>query len=330
MLKIGKEMLFLSENDVKDCISTREAVELAELGVSKDGDGLVAGDKYYMDFGPGFMKPFSGYIQGQKQAFAKVFTLFPDNPEKYGISTTCSLVVLFDSETGMPVCFMEAKWITGLKTGASTAVTIKHLKKDSDRVVAIIGAGLQGVTHLEALNEVMDMTEIRIYDKFLEKSESFARDLGSKYGLNIIPKNSPKEAIEGADIVVTITTGKEIMVRKEWLKPGALVARMGTFYEIDPELLLQADKLIVDRWSYTAQRVAEVRELIDKKRLSREDVHAEWPEIISGKKPGRESDEEFILYTGLGIWGEYAAILPRVFENAMSKKIGKIMEIDQA
>jgi ornithine cyclodeaminase len=97
---------------------------------------------------------------------------------------------------------------------------------------------------------------------------------------------------------------------------------MGSYQEVALNLLLEADKLVIDRWAYVSYRVPEMVELIQAGKLSKEDVHAEWPDIVSGKATGRESQEEIILYIALGIWGEYAAILPAVFRRAKELGLG--------
>ena len=127
-MPIPKSILYLSEDDVKKTLSVAEAVDLAEKGIKSDAAGNVNGDKFYMDVSDnGFIKPFSGYIEGEHYAFVKSFSYFPGNPEKYSRPTTSSQVIIIDSETGLPACFMGADWVTGLKTASSTVVTTSYL-----------------------------------------------------------------------------------------------------------------------------------------------------------------------------------------------------------
>jgi ornithine cyclodeaminase/alanine dehydrogenase-like protein (mu-crystallin family) len=186
--------------------------------------------------------------------------------------------------------------------------------------MALFGAGGLGRTHLLCFNEVFDLDEVRVVDVVPGVAERFASELAEKTGLSIVIPPSPEAAVRDADLVVTVTTGSAVNVEYPWLKPGAFVARMGTYQEVALELLLEADKLVVDRWAYVSYRVPEMVELIQAGRLSADDVHAEWPDIAAGRASGRESQEEIILYIALGIWGEYAAILPAVYRRA--KKLG--------
>jgi ornithine cyclodeaminase len=112
------------------------------------------------------------------------------------------------------------------------------------------------------------------------------------------------------------------MVHTAWVKPGAFVAKMGSYQEVELSLLTSADKVIVDCWRYVRPRVPELITLGERDEFSEKDVHAEWPDIVGGRVPGRESDDEIILYIALGIWGEYAAILPQVYRRAIELGLG--------
>lgn len=317
---IPRDILYLTEEEVMQCMTPGEAVPLAEKGITADAVGEVAGNKFYMNVGEaGFIKPFSGYILGEEYAYVKAFTYFEGNLKR-GLPVTDSMVILFDAETGLPACIMEANWITAVKTGASTAITAKYLARPGSKVLTIFGAGGLGRMHLLCANEVFDFDEVRIVDIIPEAAERFAAEMGEQTGLSIVIPPSPEAAVRGADIIMTVTTGRAVNVETPWVKPGAFIARMGSYQEVSLDLLLEVDKLVVDRWVYVSPRVPEVIELVNAGRLSQDDVHAEWPDIVGGRAPGRESDDEIILFIALGIWGEYAAILPQVFRNA--KKLG--------
>jgi alanine dehydrogenase len=319
---ISRDILYLTEADMAHCLAAGEAVRLAEKGIKADGAGRVAGNKFYMNVGDrGFIKPFSGYLDGEEYAFVKSFGFFEGNQTK-GLPVTDSMVMLFDASTGLPACIMEANWITTMKTGASTAVTAKYLARSDSRVMTIFGAGGLGRTHLLCFNEVFDLDEVRVVDVIPGVAERFASEMGEMTGLSIMIPLSPEAAVRDADLVVTVTTGSAVNVERRWLKPGAFIARMGSYQEVALNLLLEADKLIVDRWAYVSYRVPEIVELIQAGKLSEKDVHAEWPDIVVGRAPGRESQDEIILYIALGIWGEYAAILPSVFRRAKELGLG--------
>jgi ornithine cyclodeaminase/alanine dehydrogenase-like protein (mu-crystallin family) len=320
------EILYLVEGEVKQCVTMQEAVALSDKGIQADAVGQVVGDKFYMHIGNrGFIKPFSGHLEDEECAYVKTFSFFEGNRAK-GLPVTSSMVLLFDAGTGLPTCIMEGNWITALKTGASTAVTAKYLARPDSKVATIFGAGGLGRMHLLGLAEVFNLEEVRVVDVIPEAAERFAAEMGQRTGLPIIIHPSPETAVRGADIIITVTTGSAVNVKVPWVKPGAFIARLGSYQEIALDLFLKADKLVVDRWQYVSYRVPEMIQLIKEGKLRREDVHAEWPDIVGGRAPGRESNDEIILYIALGIWGEYAAILPHAYRRAKELRLGKRLE----
>lgn len=322
-MELGEELLVLSESDIKSVFDMRDAVKLAEEGIKADSEGRVLGDKFYMDLnGRGFVKPFSGYIESNEQFFVKVFTFFADNPARYGLHSTLGMVIIHDAETGAPVAIMEPTWVTALRTGASTAITAKYLANPDSSTLTIFGAGTLGRTHLEGLSEVFDLEEVRVVDPIREARENYVEEMSEKVDARIHPIDSAREAVRGSDIVITVTTANEPIIKKEWLEPGMFLAKLGSYQEIDPQVVLSVDKFVVDNWEYTGKRAPELIELSKKGLISKESIHAEYPEIVAGAKPGRESRNEKILYIALGLWGEYAAILPEIYRRASKMGLG--------
>jgi ornithine cyclodeaminase/alanine dehydrogenase-like protein (mu-crystallin family) len=185
-MPIPKSILYLSEGDVQKTLTVAEAVDLAEKGIKADGAGDVNGDKFYMNVSDnGFIKPFSGYIEGEQYAFVKSFSYFPGNPEKYSRPTTASQVILIDAETGLPACFMGADWVTGLKTASSTVVTTSYLARPESEIVTIFGAGTLGRLHLKALAERFDLKQAYYVDIIPEVAETCAADLENELGFSV-------------------------------------------------------------------------------------------------------------------------------------------------
>lgn len=324
-MPIPESILYLSETDVQKTMTVAEAVDLAEKGIKADAAGNVNGDKFYMDVGEkGFIKPFSGYIQGEQFAFVKSFSYFPGNPDKYRRPTTASQVILIDAETGLPVCFMGADWVTGLKTAASTVVTTSYLALPESGTVTIFGAGTLGRLHLKALDKRFNLEQAYFIDIIPEVANKCANELKQELGFPVeaVSLTDREEAVRSSDIIFTVTTGSQELVYKEWLKPGTFIARLGSYQEVALDVITEADKVIVDRWKYVSPRIPEVIQLVNEGKFSQDKVYAEWPDIVSGNVPGRESEAEIIIYIALGIWGEYAAILPEVYRRARSLGLG--------
>ena len=324
-MPIPKSILYLSEDDVQKTLTVAEAVDLAEKGIKEDAAGRVNGDKFYMDVSDnGFIKPFSGYIEGEQYAFVKSFSYFPGNPEKYSRPTTSSQVILVDAETGMPACFMGADFVTGLKTASSTAVTSAYLAKTESEVVTIFGAGTLGRLHLAALSERFNLKQAYFIDILPEVAAACATELEAEVGFPVaaVSLEARESVVRESDIIFTVTTGSQELVYRKWLKPGAFVARLGSYQEVAYDVITEVDKVVVDRWKYVRPRIPEIIQLVVEGKFDQESVHAEWPDIVAGNAAGRESGDEVIVFIALGIWGEYAAILPEVYRRARSLGLG--------
>lgn len=327
-MPVPDSILYLTESDVEQSMTIGLAVDLAEKGIKADGAGNVVGDKFYMSVGAhGFIKPFSGYIEGEEWAYVKTFSFFGQNPERFGVGTTSSMIMLFDAETGLPGCIMEGAWITAVKTGASSAITAAYLARPDSNTVTIFGAGMLGRTHLLALTHRFDLAKAFVLDVLPEVAEKYAADLQPEvdFPIEVVPLDNRERAVREADIVLTVTTGNRPVVERAWLQPGTFVARLGSYQEVTLDVITQADKVVVDSWFYVSPRVPEVVMLVEQGRFAEEDLHALWPDIVAGRRPGRESAEEVIVYMALGIWGEYAAILPEVYRQARAKGLGRVV-----
>jgi ornithine cyclodeaminase len=220
---------------------------------------------------------------------------------------------------------MGADWVTGLKTAASTAVTTAYLALPESEVVTIFGAGTLGRLHLKALAERFKLKQAYFVDIVPEAAKSCAEDLQSELGFPVeaVSLEDRESAVRKSDIIFTVTTGNQELVYLDWLKPGTFIARLGSYQEVHLDVITGANKVVLDSWKYVSPRIPEVIRLIEEGKFNRESVYAEWPDIVAGKVPGRESADEIIVYIALGIWGEYAAILPEVFRRAKAKGLGQ-------
>ena len=325
-MTVPEYLIYLTESDVRQALTMAEAVDLAEAGIKADAAGQVAGDKFYMPVSDqGFIKPFSGYMQGEELAFFKTFSFFPRNPTQIGYPTTSSVVLLFEAATGLPVCLMEANYVTALKTGASTAVTAFFLARGGASTVTIFGAGTQGRLHLRGLCNRLALDRAYVIDVLPQAAEQFAAELGPELELAVEPValEDRERAVRQSDVIVTVTTGDQALVEYDWLRKGAFVAKLGSYQEVALDVITRADKVVVDNWRYVRPRIPELELLEKERQYGQEEIHGEWPDIVAGRTAGRESEEEIIVYIALGIWGEYAAILPEVYQRALAKGLGQ-------
>ncbi len=223
-MPVPDTILYLTEADVQRTLTVAEAVDLAEKGIQADAAGRVAGDKFYMHLGEaGFIKPFSGYLLGEEVCFVKTFSFFPSNPDRFACPATSSMVLLFDAETGLPVCLMEGGWVTALKTGASTAVTAAYLARSEATRVTIFGAGSLGRMHLRALTHRFSLHHAFVVDLLPQAAAAYAAELEPDLGLPVEPiaLDERERAVRQSDIVITVTTGDQplvvtVMMMSDW------------------------------------------------------------------------------------------------------------------
>jgi ornithine cyclodeaminase/alanine dehydrogenase-like protein (mu-crystallin family) len=151
--------------------------------------------------------------------------------------------------------------------------------------------------------------------------------MSKKLDVNIVPVDSVKKAVKGADIVETVTTADAPLVKSEWIEPGMFLIKIGSYQELDPKVITTVDKFVVDKWEYVSHRCKELIELINAGVLTRDNLYAETPEIVAGKKKGRESDEEKILAICLGLGGDYAALFSYIYKEAIKRGIGQKLNL---
>ena len=320
------KVLYLSQEDVKQCLSIKDALEAVELGIKILGEGnAIQPRKTYLVLEKyrAFIKPMIAYVgEPINIAATKNFTFFPEN-RKHNKPTIGATIILNDPDTGTPLAIMDGTWITGARTAAATAIAAKYLAKPDSAVVGIFGAGLQGRTHLMALNEIFKLKRVQIADISKEYQKHFADEMGEKLGLDIVPVASNELAVKGADIVITVTTAKEPLVKKEWVEPGMFVAKAGSYQELDLGIPAMVDKIVVDWWDYAIERATEIIET----NTRREDIYAELAEIVAGIKKGREHNREKILFISIGMGVEDAAAAFYAYKRARELGIGQNLEL---
>jgi ornithine cyclodeaminase len=235
------------------------------------------------------------------------------------------MVLLFDAETGLPACLMEGGCLTALKTGASTAVTATYLARPGTSTVTIFGAGMLGRMHLRGLARRFALSRAYLVDVLPDVAQEVAAGLAPELGFPIEPTSLEErsQAVRESGIVITVTTGDQPLVERGWLQPGAFVARLGSYQEVALDVITDADKVVVDNWHYVSARIPELGMLAQEGRFGPDQVYAEWVDIVAGRKAGRASADEIIVYLALGIWGEYAAILPEIYRRARSLGLGQ-------
>lgn len=236
-------------------------------------------------------------------AGVKVVGDFVDN-YKQDLPSEFGTLVLFDPKTGVPQAFLDATAITDMRTGAVTAIGAKYLARRSSKVLGHIGARGTAYWNVRLLDRLFDFAEIRVHSRRPESRDAFAAKLSADLGKPVIATSDWQSAVVGADIVVEASRLVEPtpMLLTTWIKPGAFVVPYGTMSAVELSLTEIMSKLVVDDWGQCkGGKFGSLRAHVETGRLSEATLHAEMGQIVAGLKPGREREDETILFWHRGL-----------------------------
>jgi ornithine cyclodeaminase/alanine dehydrogenase len=320
------EILYLSRADVEAVdLPMADIIAALEAMFVEKGEGRVE-----MPPKPGihtrpdaFIHAMPAYIPSVEAAGIKWVSGYPENPSK-GRPYINGLIVLNDADTGVPLAVMDCTWITAKRTGAATAVAAKCLARPDSSSVGIIACGVQGRSNLEALACAFDVRRVRAFDVDLDAAERYAREMSAAVGVDIEVVDSAERAVRGMDIVVTSGPILKIpspVIEAGWLAEGAFASPVDFDSYWRGAALAEVDKIATDDAAqldyyrgigYFAETPA---------------AYADLGEIVSGQKPGRESDAERTMSINLGLALDDMATAPFVYKRACEMGIGTTLPL---
>jgi ornithine cyclodeaminase len=324
------EFLYLNQKDVRDTgVSMATALEAVEDAFRLHHQGQTnLPYKTVLDLGErerGRGNAMPAYVGGDYDVFGiKWIAGFPKNPVNFGLPRGTGLFILNDAWKGIPLAVMDCTLLSAMRTGAVTGVGAKYLARRDSQSVAMIGAGVQARTQLEALLAVLpDLKEIRAFDIRRETAETFAREMGERFPqLQVKAADSPEEAVQEADIVVTVTVADEPIVKERWMKRGSFFSAVGSYQEEEFEVVTNSDKVVVDGIDHVLHRETPVVALmIEQGKIKREDI-LEMGAIVCGEQPGRSNPDERIFFSPIGMAIEDVCLCHKVYEMAGKKGVG--------
>jgi ornithine cyclodeaminase/alanine dehydrogenase-like protein (mu-crystallin family) len=255
---------------------------------------------------------------------AKINANFPENPRRHGLPAIQGVIVLMDPDRGVPLAMLDSTLITVLRTAAATAVAAKHLSRQDAGTVTIIGCGAQGRAHLQALTRVRKISKAWAYDHDAEASERFAREMEERLTIEIRQSPSVGDAVAASDIVVSCTPARSPILDQRHLHPGLFIAGVGADNpdknELAPELL--ARSLVVPDLLEQAETMGDLHHAIASGLLTRESIHGELADVISGRVPGRRSEDEIFVFDSTGTALQDAAAASVALARATQREIG--------
>jgi alanine dehydrogenase len=334
---IELETLLLTDEQVKQLLSISEVMGAVELAFKQKGLGRVQMPaKVYLTYDKynGDLRTMPSYLEELDISAVKIVNIHPDNPSKNKLPTLMAVIVLIDPSRGFPLAIMGGTTLTDLRTGAAGGIAAKFLARKNSKVVGFVGAGAQARTQLMALFEVYkNLEEVRIWSRHPQTESAFLTDAEKEYGhaCKFVLEQNVKDAVEGADIVVTTTPSKVPLVLDDMITPGMHINCIGADSfrkeELDPMVLKRA-KTVIDDWAQ-ASHCGEINVplLLRDKVITRDDVWAEIGEIAAGLKAGRVSDDEITVFTSTGLAVQDAVTAKIAYDKAIKRGIGRFVSM---
>jgi ornithine cyclodeaminase/alanine dehydrogenase len=314
------ETLLLKRGDVTALLGLDECISAVEEAFKLYAEGQTAppGVLGVHARDGGFHIKAAGLKLARTYFAAKVNGNFFRNTERYGMPNIQGIIMLCDGENGYPLAIMDSIEITILRTGAATAVAAKYLARDDAKVATICGCGNQGRIQLKSLMEVRALERVYAFDLDYARAERFAGELSDELSIEAQAVRDLAPAVRQSDVCVTCTQSRQFFLKREDVSPGTFIAAVGADderkQELDPRLFA-GHKIVVDLLEQCAA-IGDLHHALDQGLITKADVHAELGEVVAGRKQGRTSRDEIIIFdsTGTGLQDVAAAAL--LYEKA--------------
>ncbi|HEU5164744.1 MAG TPA: ornithine cyclodeaminase family protein [Chitinophagaceae bacterium] len=320
------ETLLLTRRDVANLLTITECMDAVENAFGLYANGKMMAPKVlgiHVDNGGFHIK--AGVLESDKTYFAaKSNANFPNNSIQYGLPTIQGVIIVCDGRNGRLLSLIDSIEITILRTGAATGIAAKYLALPDARVATICGCGNQGKISLKALMEVRKLELIYAFDIDPLQAEKLTQEFSNEIKVISITANDLHNALIQSHICVTCTPSKKPFIHAEDIMPGTFIAAVGSDSEEKQELfsdLIAKNKIVVDMAEQSAT-IGELHHAIKQGLTTVDSIHAELGQIITGQKPGRESDKEIIIFDSTGTALQDVASATIVYEKALINKIG--------
>jgi ornithine cyclodeaminase/alanine dehydrogenase len=318
---VSQKILYLSQAEVASTgVTMKEIVATLEIAFREHGNARTE-----MPPKPGvhtrpdaFIHAMPAYIPALHSVGMKWVSGYPEN-YKRGLPYITGLMILNDEETGIPLAVMDCTWITGMRTGAATAVAAKYLARPESESVGILGCGVQGRTNLEALKVLFPLTRVVAYDVLPDAAGKYAREMRERFGVDVTVAKQPRDAVDGLDLVVTagpILRKPHATIKAGWLKEGAFASLVDFDSYWDGAAMKETSKFCTD----DVPQLEHYRSIGYFQNIP--PIYASVGELVAGKKRGRENARERTMTCNLGLAMDDMATAPIVYQRAVERGMG--------
>jgi ornithine cyclodeaminase len=326
------EIRYVSGHDVERLDIGPDAILAAVEGalVAQGTGDVVLEPREHLVPDPAFEGHFNvlrAYVRPLDVAGVKVVGDYVNN-YKLGLPSELALLTLFDPRTGVPRAIVDATAITEWRTGALTAIGARHLARKGARVLGHVGARGTAFSNVCLLDRVLDLDEIRVTSARAESREAFGERLEQALRKPVRVVDTVEETVRGADVVVEATRlpAPAPILRTEWIAPGALVIPYGTMSAVELSLTSIMDKVFVDDWGQCRRgRFGALRAHVDQGLVTEDTIAGELADVVAGTRPGRERDDERILFWHRGLATTDIALGQAILDRAVEQGVGTLL-----
>lgn len=324
-------MLLLNKTDIQNVFSMKEAIEANKEAFEIFSKGKTVSPlrtHIPVKSQDGVMLFMPGYVEDLECAGMKIVSVFPKNVEK-NKSVIPATVLLMDGTTGEVSAILDGTYVTQLRTGAASGAAIDILAIEGAKIGALIGTGGQAEKQLEAMLVARNLDEVRVFSRNKQKREAFVEKMSivfESYDTKIVAAESSSDAIDNADIIITVTPSTKPVFDGKLVKKGALISGVGSYLhnmqEIDSEILKRASKIYFESVEAVLAESGDILIPLEQGIISKDDFSGELGQVISGDIKGRENDEEIIVFKTVGIGIQDVVTAKRIYDNAIKQNIG--------
>lgn len=321
--------VLLSRNDVMNILDMKDTIDILEKAFTDLSKGNAVMPPRTPITSPdyaGLALFMPAYLMGMGALGAKVVTVYKDNPVKHNLATVLGTIILLDERTGEAVAIMDGGYLTAMRTGGVAGLATSILARTEAKVHTLFGTGGMARTHAWAVDRAREIEELIIYSiDPLEKRQAFKESLEDIIHCNIVLSDNPQDAVRQADIITLITNARDPIVNGAWVKPGTHINGIGShapgMRELDT-LTIQRSKVVCDLVEACKPEAGDFIIPIESGEYSWDDIHGSLGDVITGKIPGRESEEEITLFKSVGLAIQDISTAYHVYQKAVQQGVG--------
>ncbi len=327
-----RDTLLLTRSEVRQLLDMEMALAAVDAAFLAHGRGEARmPSKIYLDLPEyhGDFRAMPAYIPGLKSAGMKWVSSYTANPSK-GLPAVIAVFILSDPETAEPLAIMDATFITLMRTGAAGGIAAKHLARADASIAALVGAGAQSHTQLDALLRVRPIRTVRVYDPHTASIAALVNEFAGR-GVTFETATSVEQAVRGAHVIVTTTPSHAPVVERAWVSEGSHISAIGADAPGKQELesaILGAARVFVDDLEQ-ASHSGEINVPLASGVFRSEQIAGTLGQVLAGKVPGRLSDRDITVFDSTGLALQDVATARAVYDRAVREKVGTTIPFER-